>query len=1108
MQGRNEEIKRLYNEDKTKECLEKIKEGLKVCNNSLNAGKYYEQEYELFLLLGDIYYKGVDRSDYPKTVGIYQYILNIIDKLPDKINKEGLKKLVESKIGKAEEKFIKQYSNGKHLPKGYSGKESLEKIKKYKENLITFRVLIKDKLAQVESLEIKENEEGLERRAEEVEKIYGEIREYFIGDNGLIKQLLNDCIKELGGLPRVKTKNHKKIREVKYAIFGLGSMALGTMTPWSDMEWGILIEEGLKQAEEVQVKEYFRNLATLMYIKVCNFGESVLHYMGIKELNDISSLQADRDNWFVDKLSPKGFCFDATLPDGCKTPLGRQGHKRVVKEDGKIKEIKYPDFELLHTVENLLNLFQKDEKWKENDITLVQALWHIIPIIDNDNLIEKYKKNLKRYNNVIRSTSFQILREDIQKYNPRQQFGEDKEGSFLNSKKEIYRPSDRSIVALAGCFNNEIKTVWKLLEDLFIRKKISRKLAKNLKIALGLANRVRLETYTHYNNRNEQLWAFQQYELKSEFENNIILNTYHFKDTGLLYKFYNIMIAFYQLIEKGMEGKKIRHVLAKAGKIRIDTFTEALLCTRFLEYDNAERHFQKLIGEEKEPITKLYFQRELIRVYIINQKLDAALILSKQAYIDAACLHKAFMQIDFLWQESEVYKEKGEYENAKDCLSRGDDIINNVYLRLEPLLGQELLNQAFYEYQTQNTFNKAVIHKILGDYQEALDAYKELHQKIKCTPINVATLLHNMASCLHDMGNNHDALEKCNESLNILLPLYGEYYPDYGKFLITKGNILKALKENDGALNAYNHAAKISCKVFGKYDYTFIISQISIGSIYIDTDFKKFQDVKILYKHINKIVDAAPQLKNAKSILFNNFGNLKYKQGKFIEASEYYKESIKIKSEIFGEHHPEYALTLSNICTTFCELNEPYLALLNCLNALNVFKQKLNIDHHYFKSTLNNLVIICLNKGVYEPHDFINDSLIERVVEFLHLGSLKTPIEFLNNKNIQSQQTLIEALQNLVEKEITKINYNIIKQFILIKIHKLNNNMVEAEEALEILKEMSLSFEVSSLSDQQLEEQKICLYLVAHGCKELGQMHQEREFFRKIKKLNPLIIEV
>src|SRR6202012_1322166 len=99
---------------------------------------------------------------------------------------------------------------------------------------------------------------------------------------------------------------------VKYCIAGMGSMSLGTITPWSDLEHIILIESGLDKEEE-KVKDFFRKMTLLLYIKVVNFGETILPSLSINEFHDYrSSNRADYD-WFFDRVMPRGIGFDGEM---------------------------------------------------------------------------------------------------------------------------------------------------------------------------------------------------------------------------------------------------------------------------------------------------------------------------------------------------------------------------------------------------------------------------------------------------------------------------------------------------------------------------------------------------------------------------------------------------------------------------------------------------------------------------------------------------------------------------------------------------------------------------------------------------------------------------
>ncbi|MDF3047566.1 MAG: hypothetical protein K0R73_684 [Candidatus Midichloriaceae bacterium] len=423
------------------EVREKIKAGLQMCHKPLNKGKCVNQEYQLFEQLALSYLSSDDHHDYPKAVGIYEYM-----KYLDRSKEEELGK----RVRRAEEKFLQQIN-------GYP--EKIKPTKQYIDSLDSFREEISEGLKKVDHTAMKE--------------LHLRIREFII--NKIIIPLIDDCIEELGSLPEVND------RGVKYSIFCTGSSALGTMTPWSDLEFGILLEDGLTQEDYARVKAYFINLTHLLNMKVLTFGENVLHYQSIKELNDFSTGNI-QDNWFADTLTTKGFCFDAALPDGSKTPFGR----KVCKGER--------DYELIGTVEELCKFQEEEEGWYESDPSLVQALNHVRFIHGDEELFNSgYLEALKEFAEINKERAFKILKEDTAKLNPNKELlDQNREGTILNVKKEIYRFPDRIIVALGDCLGGEGEATWDVIDDLVTKGKLKSTAAENLTYALNIATELRL----------------------------------------------------------------------------------------------------------------------------------------------------------------------------------------------------------------------------------------------------------------------------------------------------------------------------------------------------------------------------------------------------------------------------------------------------------------------------------------------------------------------------------------------------------------------------------------------------------------------------------------
>jgi len=114
-------------------------------------------------------------------------------------------------------------------------------------------------------------------------------------------------------------------------------------------------------------------------------------------------------------------------------------------------------YELIGTVSELIK-FQTNE-WYEEDPFLVQALSNIALVSGNNSLIVNYYEQLHHCKELIQTQAFKILKMDSIKFNPLKQITGDKDGELLNVKKDIYRFSDRIIIALEHCLGNIEKTL-------------------------------------------------------------------------------------------------------------------------------------------------------------------------------------------------------------------------------------------------------------------------------------------------------------------------------------------------------------------------------------------------------------------------------------------------------------------------------------------------------------------------------------------------------------------------------------------------------------------------------------------------------------------------
>ena len=159
-----------------------------------------------------------------------------------------------------------------------------------------------DKLPEAMHKIEKEKIKNIERIQEKLSKSYINIMKY----------VSKTCLKILGK------------QKCQFALVGMGSLARKEVTPYSDFECFILLEEEVQFLPKYEeIVENFRWFAVIFQIILISLGETILPAVAIPCLNDFFELYKKRDgDWFYDDKTPKGISFDGFMPHASKTPLG------------------------------------------------------------------------------------------------------------------------------------------------------------------------------------------------------------------------------------------------------------------------------------------------------------------------------------------------------------------------------------------------------------------------------------------------------------------------------------------------------------------------------------------------------------------------------------------------------------------------------------------------------------------------------------------------------------------------------------------------------------------------------------------------------------------
>lgn len=301
----------------------------------------------------------------------------------------------------------------------------------------------------------------------------------------LLAKLYQDSEKEIGEPP------------CEYGVLGFGSMALEQMTPYSDLEFAILVGK-----KDSKITEYFTNLTHLVHLKVICLGETI-----------ISNNKYGID---LSHLVHKGINFDL----GDKTPLNSMNDK-------------WKPYNLIQTVEGMLwYLRDEQEKTSHIDMFLPHILEKTCYIHGNKQLIIDYQLQVDKFlfneldikgNYNCQTRALKVLDETLFEldYSSTENQGKQStmEGNLerfrfkfskfytdtIDIKQEIYRIADRLLYSLGMYYRINCNNIWDTIDELFVGGLINKTAKENFIEQVNFCTNLRFKVYSCKNSHRDKV---------------------------------------------------------------------------------------------------------------------------------------------------------------------------------------------------------------------------------------------------------------------------------------------------------------------------------------------------------------------------------------------------------------------------------------------------------------------------------------------------------------------------------------------------------------------------------------------------------------------------
>lgn len=850
----------------------------------------------------------------------------------------------------------------------------------------------------------------------------------------LLTTLINESIDLFGKAPE------------GFAVMGLGSMARGEISPYSDLEFAFLLRDSSPEN-----LNYCRALDQLLVLKMINMGETKFPLIRSENRS----------------LVPTGFSMDI----GGICPSGKSGI-----------------YELIGTPEALAQL-QKEEWLRDNDseVILVNAMRTVCYIAGDESLVFEYQEKIDSVLDVASTSSsscsdmiklrqtraLELMQGFIDEFQPRLDQNKVNLRAF-DAKKELYRPLQTVVSSLALYHELKSNNTLRQIDELVQKEVFNEDGALRLKRAFRMIFRLRITAQLFYKSEKEIL-HFPQDSKELTTQDSFWITQ----------RFHRMIIAIYRTISPLHEKAKI--FLQGDRKAFADCFfyDEAIGAYNDrnrinFELDSAFTSAVKITALiPNEPSTHSCLgrvQNDLGQLRKAAKRFKETLVLLKKKHGETAHLDVA----GTLNNLGMIYVRLGEFQKAIDYLGLSlsmkkqlygnhphSDIamtIKNIgifYLSLgdfQRALSYSKssleMSRLIHENNPHSDIFSALInlgnvYSRLGEFGQAIKSYKDalLMKKQVCEnrpDPETAMISNNLGNNYRNLGNAQRALKHYNHSLSVNKQIYGDRpHPDIAMVLMNLANVFNALQEFDQALEHHKLSLEMKKQIYKEKSHPDIANGLNNLSItYIES--KNYSRAITCLNSALKMHEELyrDQAHPDTALTHMNLGTAFSLLKKFDLAINHYMISLRMRREIYNDQpHPETAGSLNN-------LGNAYKGLGNLQSAHKHYKLALEMKRRVYEDKPHpDIAKTLMNLG------FISNDLHETSEATAFLAQsyemyLKT--QGVNHPNTRSVKAALEAIKisraPILQKHLIAMCFALLSFFVLLlSIFKSGDDCQEKE---------------------------------------------------------------
>ena len=700
----------------------------------------------------------------------------------------------------------------------------------------------------------------------------------------------------------------------KFALVGMGSLARKEITPYSDFEHIIVLEDmSNKKASDENVLNYFRWFSVIFQIIVINLQETILPSVVIEGLN------SPNDDWFFDRITKRGISFDGMLPHACKFPLGRQQHT----------ENKQWKTELIKPISEMLMYLTTEEDIK-NGYHLKDILTKVSFVYGNKQIFQEFQDSIfNLLDNQVYEEKIKVIKEqiidDLESFTVSSNILKLNSSTSINIKALFYRSITLFITALGQIYNIRASSSFEIIEELAAKKLITEYAKHKLMFAVALACEIRLKWYMKSKRQNDKIYSKSKHKTAVELLLNLI-------GKANIFLFFQTAYALQCDISKRMVLKK-KHFYTNP-----NIFT----CNLHLVFGKLEDVVFIKLDEAESNLNILKYLKnfdEVMKQFENARKLKTEITASdKNLATDLQTIGSDLLDMN-------------KYDEALNYLQRARKIKKQVSLDLNK-------DESFAA--TLHEIGSCLFH--MNKYDEALK-YLQRAMKIKkqvSLDINadksIAATLHEIGNCLLKMKKHDKALDYLQQAMEIDGQVSLDLNTDesFAVTLHTIGCYFLEMNKHEKALGYLQQAMKIKEQVSLNIntDESFADTLHEIGNCLLAMN-KEDEALKYLQQAIKIKEQVSSDLNTDENFAatLHTFGCCLLDMNKHDKAFQCLQQALKIKKQVSLNINADKSIaeTLHKIGRCLLKINKHDIALKYLQQAIKIIK-RVSLDINTDKS--------------------------------------------------------------------------------------------------------------------------------------------------------------